>query len=127
MFPRIIDKARAAVAGKLGEYHYAGKGMDRHFFNFVGIDHEAFKQEAAKGLGDGELLAWVQENAKTLRQPWEIEAWNNYHLHRTPDSDVETATYFTDAVKKFSSTREDIKAWFDLMDLDDYCSFGGKP
>jgi hypothetical protein len=127
MLPRILDKARASVNGKLGDYHYAGKGMDRHFLNFVGIDHEALKQEAAKGLGDSELLAWIQANAKTPRQPWEIAAWNNYHLQRTPDSDVETATYFIDALKKFSSTREDIKTWFDLMDLDDYCSFGGKP
>jgi len=29
-------------------------------------------------------------------------------------------------VKKFNGAREDINAWFDLMDLDDYCSFGGK-
>jgi len=29
-------------------------------------------------------------------------------------------------VKKFAPAREDIQTWFDLMDLDDYCSFGGK-
>ena len=34
LLPRIIDKARASLAGKLGDYHFAGKGLDRHFFNF---------------------------------------------------------------------------------------------
>ena len=126
LLPRILDKGRADLAGKLGEYHYGGKGMDRHFFNFVGLDHESLKQEIAKGGGDGELLAWVQANAKHQRQPWEIAAWSEYHLRRTPDSDAETITHFADEVKKFSPTREDINTWFDLLDLDDYCSFGGK-
>ena len=26
-----------------------------------------------------------------------------------------------------TKTREDIKSWFDALDLDDYVSFGGKP
>jgi hypothetical protein len=34
---------------------------------------------------------------------------------------------FADSVKKFSATREDINTWFDLIDIDDYCTFGGKP
>jgi hypothetical protein len=126
LLPRILDKGRASLAGKLGEYHFAGKGMDRHFFNFVGLDHEALAKEIARGGGDGELLAWVNANAKTPRQPWEITAWSEYHLNRTPDSDQETITYFADEVKKFNPLREDINTWFDLLDLDDYCSSGGK-
>ena len=126
LLPRILDKGRASLAGKLGEYHFAGKGMDRHFFNFVGLDHEALAKEIAKGGGDGELLAWVNANAKTPRQAWEIAAWSEYHLHRTPDSDQETITHFADEVKKFNPLREDVNTWFDLLDLDDYCSFGGK-
>jgi Domain of unknown function (DUF5069) len=124
--PRILDKGRASLAGKLGEYHYAGKGMDRHFFNFVALDHESLTKEIAKGGGDLELLTWIQSNAKNQRQPWEIAAWSEFHLRRTPDSDHETLTDFADEVKKFNPNREDINTWFDLIDLDDYCSFGGK-
>ena len=126
LLPRILDKGRALLAGKLGEYRYSGKGMDRHFFNFAGLDHELLTKEIAKGGGDGELLAWIQANAKHPRQPWEIAAWSEYHLRRTPDSDTETLTDFADEVKKFNPAREDINTWFDLLDLDDYCSFGGK-
>ncbi len=27
---------------------------------------------------------------------------------------------------EFSTTREDIHTWFDRLDLDDHCSFGGR-
>jgi hypothetical protein len=127
LLPRILDKGRAALTGKLGEFHYAGKGMDRHFFNFVGLDHESLTKELAKGASDSEILAWVHANAKHQRQPWEIAAWSEYHLRRVPDSDNETLLEFADNVKKFTATREDINTWFDLIDIDDYCTFGGKP
>ena len=126
LLPRILDKGRAALAGKLGEYRYNGTGMDRHFFNFTGLHHEALKLELAKGGGDGDLLAWVNANAKHPRQPWEIVAWSEYHEHRTPDSDAETITDFAAMVGKLSTTREDIRTWFDVLDLDDHCTFGGK-
>jgi hypothetical protein len=126
LLPRILDKGRASLAGKLGEYRYNGKGMDRHFFNFVGLDHESLTKEIAKGGGDGEILAWVQAQAKHQRQPWEIAAWSEYHLRRTPDSDAETLIEFAEEVKKYNPLREDINTWFDLLDLDDYCTFGGK-
>jgi hypothetical protein len=127
LLPRVLDKARAALAGKAGEYHFAGKGLDRHFFSFVGLEHEALQQQLAKGASDSEALAWVQANAKPQRTPWEIAAWSDYHLRRGPDSDNETLLYFAEAVKKFSPAREDVTTWFDLVDLDDYCTFGGKP
>jgi hypothetical protein len=125
LLPRILDKARAANAGLLGAYRFNGKGMDRHFFNFVGLDFESLKSEAAKGGGDGELLAWVHANAKHPRSPWEVATWSDYQEHRTPDSDAETLADFAAEVAKFSTTREDIATWFDLLDLDDHCTFGG--
>ena len=126
LLPRILDKARAAHAGKLGEYRFNGKGMDRHFFSFVGLDPEALQAEVAKGGGDGELLAWVALNAKHPRAPWEIAAWSAFHENRAPDSDAETLGDFAAAVAVFTTTREDIRTWFDLLDLDDHCTFGGR-
>src|ERR1700682_584517 len=104
LLPRIVDKARASLTGKLGEYHFAGKGMDRHFFSFTGLDHEALAKEIAKGGGDSELLAWANATAPPPPQPWEIAAWSDYHEHRGPDSDAETILYFAEAVGKFSKT-----------------------
>jgi hypothetical protein len=41
-------------------------------------------------------------------------------------SDPESREYFDDIHKKVAPQREDIASWFDLLDLDDYASFGGK-
>jgi hypothetical protein len=45
---------------------------------------------------------------------------------RGPDSDVETLEFFAKRVGEFNNSREDVTTWFDLLDLDDYVSFGGR-
>lgn len=123
---RVLDKGRATLAGQAGEYIYDG-GTDKHWFRFTGITAEDLKAQLALGKGDGEIVTWVQENAPHKREAWEIHQWNAHFNERGPDGDVETLEYFAQAVGKFSKTREDIKTWFDLIDLDDHVSFGGKP
>jgi hypothetical protein len=49
------------------------------------------------------------------------------HGKRSPDSDAETLEGFAEYVGQHSKTREDIKSWFDALNLDDHASFGGKP
>src|SRR5438876_257241 len=51
ILPRCLDKGRAALAGKNGEYHYACP-LDHRFLDFVGVDPEALKKEIAAGKGD---------------------------------------------------------------------------
>jgi hypothetical protein len=94
--------------------------------NFVGIDPAALREQLAAGKGDGEILNWINETAQHKRSPWEIEHWSEYMQRRGPDSDVETRQYFGEMLGKISETREDIKTWGDLLDLDDYVSFSGK-
>jgi hypothetical protein len=125
ILPRMLDKCRATLIGKNGEYHY-NCPLDQHFLNFAGIDPEALKAEVAAGKGDSDILAWIQASAAVKNKPWEILQWSDYHDRRGPDSDAETIAYFAEAVGKLSKTREDIRTWSDLLDLDDYLSFGGQ-
>lgn len=122
---RMLDKGRATLADKNGEYKY-NSGTDQHLVRFLGFDPETLLKELAAGKGDGEILAWVQSHSKIPRAPWEIEAWSAYMEKRGPDSDIETLTGFAEYVGQHSKTREDIKTWFDAIELDDYVSFGGK-
>ena len=121
---RMLDKGRATLAKKNGEYNY-NSGTDQHLVRFLGIDPEALLKELAAGKGDAEILEWVQAHSKTPRLPWEIEAWSAFFEKRGPDSDAETLELFAEYVGKFSKTREDIKTWFEAIELDDYVSFGG--
>ena len=124
LLPRMLDKGRATIIGKNGEYHY-NCPLDQHFLNFVGIDADALKEQLAAGKGDGEILEWILSNAKNKHTPWEVEQWSRYQEGRTV-SDVETREFFHGLHKGLAPHREDIVTWADLLDLDDYVSFGGK-
>lgn len=124
LLPRILDKGRAELAGKAGEYKY-NNPIDRHWFRFTGITPEALKAQIATGAGDGQILAWVEENSSPKRAPWEIQQWSAFHNERGPDGDVETLEFFISRIAPLSKTREDMKTWFDYLDLDDHVTFGG--
>jgi hypothetical protein len=125
VLPRCLDKGRATIAGKNGEYHYACP-MDQRFLDFVGVNPEDLKKELAAGKSDSEILEWIEKNARFRRAPNEIAAWSAYVEQRTP-GDPETRDYFNDVCKKAAPQREDIFTFFDMLDVDDYASFGGKP
>ena len=71
---RMIDKGRARLSKKNGEYNY-NSPTDQHLVRFLGFDADALSKELAAGKGDGEILQWVLANATTPRTPWEIETW----------------------------------------------------
>jgi len=122
--PRMLDKGRAEIAGKNGEYHY-NCPLDQRLLTFLGLDPEALKKELATGKGDGEILEWIQKHAKHKHSDPEILAWSAQAEQRAP-ADVESREYFHDIHRKTAPKREDIASWFDLLDVDDYVSFGGK-
>jgi hypothetical protein len=124
ILPRLLDKGRALVAGKHGEFIYACP-LDQRFFEFAGINPEALKKQLAAGKGDGELLAWIHKYGKNKRTDTEIQAWSAYQDHRAP-ADTDAREYFQELHAKLAPKREDIITWFDLLDLDDYTSFGGQ-
>ena len=124
ILPRMLDKGRATLADKNGEYHF-NCPLDQRFLNFVGIDPEALKDELAKGKGDGEILEWLHARSMTKPRPWEIAAWSAFQEQRVP-MDAESRAFFNELHSKAAQHREDIATWFDLLDLDDYVSYGGK-
>jgi hypothetical protein len=124
ILPRMLDKGRATIAGKQGEYIFACP-LDQRFLEFAGINPKALKKQLAAGKGDGEILAWIHANAKHQRTDSEIAAWSAYAEQRVP-GDPESREFFNGLQAKVAPKREDIATWFDLLDVDDYVSFGGK-
>ena len=122
--PRMLDKGRATLAGKNGEYHYDCP-LDQRFLTFAGVDAEALKQQLATGKGDGEILEWITANAKCKRTESEIAAWSAHEAQRAPDN-VEGREYLHGEHVRVAPKREDISTWFDYLDLDDHVTFGGK-
>ena len=125
LLPRMLDKGRATLAGKNGPYKYACP-LDQRFLSFVRIDPDELKEQLALGKGDAEILEWIAGRSTNKRQEWEIAQWSAYIEQRAP-GDVESREFFNKELSQFGSTREDIHTWADLLDLDDYVSYGGKP
>jgi hypothetical protein len=124
ILPRMLDKGRATLAGKNGEYNFACP-LDQRWLEFSGIDAEALKQQLASGKSDGEIFDWVSTNAKPKRTPSEIEAWSAWQERRAPDN-PDSRAFFNGVHAKVAPKRTDIVTWFDLLDVDDFVSFGGK-
>jgi hypothetical protein len=57
LLPRILDKGRATLAKKNGEYNY-NSPTDQHLVRFLGLDLDALLKKLATGKGDGEILRY---------------------------------------------------------------------
>src|SRR5437762_10246442 len=63
ILPRMLDKGRATINGQNGEFHY-NCPLDQHVIDFIGLDPEASKEQLKLDKGDGEILEWINANAK---------------------------------------------------------------
>jgi hypothetical protein len=119
---RLLDKARAVIGGKAAEYHY-NCPLDQQFFAFTGINHDTMLAEIKSGKTDVQILEWV--NTQTKRQPFEVAAWSAWMEQFGPGG-PEGHEWLASVIKDHKSARNDIRSFADLLDFDDYLSYGGK-
>lgn len=122
--PRLLDKARAVVAGTNGEYRYDTM-MDRFFFDYAGIAAAAFLEAVRSGRTDSEMLTWVVDHLQPRRTPAEIVQWSDW-LEAQGPANAKRHAWLSERMKQYGPAREDIQTWCAHLDLDDYVAFGGK-
>jgi len=112
---RTIDKGKAQLAGKLGEYRYDCP-MDKHLFEWLGISGEQLLDAIKQGdrATDDFLRAYVAK-----KSPAEIETFNREWLEYGPAPGSDSEKYFLDLRNQVAPNRSDVKAWADLLDLDE--------
>lgn len=123
-FPRLLDKARAHLGGKLGEYLW-NCPLDQRFFAFAGVNAEQLLAAVKEGRNDSAMLEWLQATQQPKRQAWEVAAWSTW-LENLAPGDVQRHQTFAEHIQKMGPQRDDIRTMFDRLELDDYFSFGGK-
>ena len=64
---RTIDKGRALLNGKVGEYHFDCP-LDNALFGFKGVKGDDFKQQLQNGVTDEQALAWLNASGTTDNQ-----------------------------------------------------------
>jgi hypothetical protein len=119
---RLLDKARAVIAGKGGDYHY-NCPLDQLLFAFTGISADAMLAEIKSGKTDTQILAWVNDTSK--RQRYEVIAWSAWVEQHGPGG-APGHEWAAGVIKANKSERDDIRSFADLLDFDDYHSYGGK-
>ncbi len=84
---RAVDKCRADLAGKVGEYHYDCP-LDNVFLGFAEIKGADLREFVATGADDEAVGKWIGEHAKKHSRI-EIIRWNNEwrykRISETPD------------------------------------------
>jgi hypothetical protein len=117
---RTIDKCRASLTGKLGEYHYDCP-LDNMLFSFKGINGGQFKTavQAAKNYED--VGVWLQANG-TKKTPVEIKAWSDEVEAGSMMKNPDKRAFFVGECKKLGLDPEK-STTFDWLEADDRASF----
>ena len=72
---RALDKCRAALVGRQGEY-FSNCPLDQRWLKFAELGYQAFRDFVATGATDDQVAGWIGEHAKK-RPRAEIAAWND--------------------------------------------------
>ena len=120
---RAVDKCRAGIAGKLGEYQYDCP-LDKVFFTFKGINGQQFKNAVQASKNYEDLGAWLEAHG-TKKSPDEVKAWSD---------ELEAGSLMKNPEKRAGFIEKCAKLWlnpvkttpFDWLDADDRASFKPK-
>jgi hypothetical protein len=117
---RSLDKCRADLLGKNGEYHFDCP-LDNLFFDFTGITADEFKEYVASGAGDDEVAEWIAAKAKQEART-EIVVWNNQRRYmRISEMPPELQLFLEDYIPEVipAGRLHEVRYWFDVYDLEE--------
>ena len=114
---RTIDKGKAVAAGTAGEYNY-DCSMDKHLFEFLGIDATALLDVIKSASNDAQIADFVAPyvHAKSAE---ELAAFNKSWLDYGPETGSAAEGYFLKLRGTVAPDRTDVTAWADVLDLDE--------
>ncbi len=120
LMARMIDKGRADLHGKVGEYHYACP-LDQMFFDFKGVQGNEVKQLLGSGATDEQIVDWFSAHG-TPKTAAEIKAWSDGVEANRPYDDPEKKEWFGGECAKVGLKPES-STLADFLDADDRASF----
>lgn len=130
ILPRVIDKARALLAGTIGLYAY-GSTLDQMFFEYTGIDEDALRDFAVWHTDD-EVGQWVIDfvsvphDTDIKKQPAlstdEIALWSKVMTNFLAVDDPHRTHYIHQALEQYN-LKPETTTLFDWLDADDRASF----
>ena len=115
---RTLDKCRAAIAGKLGEYHFDCP-LDNFFFDFTGLKAKDIKEFVATGATDDVVAAWIGENTKGLGKRRVIQWNNDMRYKRINEMPIELQEFLEGYIPEVIPANRIVNYWFDVYDIEE--------
>lgn len=117
---RTIDKCRASLVGKLGQYHYDCP-LDNVLFSFKGINGKQFKAAVQAAKTYEEVGNWLHANG-VHKTPAEIKAWSEGVEVKSMMNEPKERAYFIEKCTELGLKPEK-STTFDWLEADDRASF----
>lgn len=115
---RTLDKCRAVLAGTAGEYHF-NCPLDQMFFEFAGLEADAFRSLVETGADDAAVDAWIRQHA-TERSREEVVAWNfEMRNKRMADMPAPIQVYMEDEYWPANLPGRYPHFFFDIYDMEE--------
>jgi hypothetical protein len=120
LLARMIDKGRAALAGTVGEYHYACP-LDQMLCGFKGVDADEVKKLLASGATDEQVVTWFNDHG-TPKTAEEIKAWSAGVEGYRPYDNPEKKEWFIGECTRLG-IKPEASTLVDYLETDDAISF----
>jgi hypothetical protein len=114
---RTIDKGKAEAAGTVGEYNY-NCPMDKHLFEFLGLEGEKLIDIIKNAKNDADIEAAVKPFVDKIPVA-KLQEFNEEWLQHGPESGTPAYDYFMKLRDEVAPSRTDVTNWADLLDLDE--------
>ena len=117
---RMTDKARADIAGTMGEYH-TDCPLDHMLLDWKGVEYAEVRKALEAGATDGEIAAYLDTHG-TPKTPEEVRAWSDGMDKATLHGHPEKGAYFDDECQKLGldGSRTTVFEWLEADDRASY-------
>jgi hypothetical protein len=119
---RLIDKARADIAGKIGEYH-TNCPLDHLLLDWKGVEYGIVRSMLAAGAPDEEIANYLDTHGLP-RSREEILAWSESVEKATMHGDPEKGAWFDEECRKHGLDPAKTTT-FEWLEADDRANYGG--
>ena len=117
---RTLDKGRAALIGKIGDYHFDCP-LDNYLFGFKGVKGDEIKPLLEAGATDEAIVAWLDGHG-TPKTAEEINAWSEAVEAARPYDMPDKKEWFVGVCQEIGIDPA-TNTLFDFLEADDAVTF----
>jgi predicted dinucleotide-binding enzyme len=120
--PRLLEKARAALNGKLGDYRYGNESaMDQRLLAFLGLEADALLAAVERNPAPLQVADWIERHGRR-RTHAETRQWTRDFLTLLAKADPDRQSYIH-SVLAATGLPPSTTTTCDWLEFDDHVSF----